>query len=91
MQLNYSLTFLVSESGVIYDPNILTTMLGTNPFDVVYEHGAQISPAADAVNFQLSILEGSSISLTYNYLPIPEPTSALLGGIGFLLLLRRHR
>ncbi|GAA5119073.1 choice-of-anchor E domain-containing protein [Luteolibacter yonseiensis] len=31
------------------------------------------------------------VTVTYNYMPIPEPASALLGGIGCLLLLRRPR
>lgn len=31
------------------------------------------------------------VTVTYHYEPIPEPASALLGGLGFLALLRRRR
>jgi len=30
-------------------------------------------------------------SVTYTYTPIPEPSAALIGGLGFLCLLRRRR
>lgn len=42
--------------------------------------------------FTVSSVSGD-VTVTYNFTPtaVPEPTSALLGGIGFLLLLRRRR
>ena len=58
-------------------------VIGSQGFDASAFGGAaiQITPA--------SVL--GNVIITYTFTSIPEPTSALLGGLGFLALLRRRR
>jgi uncharacterized protein (TIGR03382 family) len=41
-------------------------------------------------SFTVSNISGAVV-VTYTYTAIPEPSAALLGGLGFLALLRRRR
>ncbi|MGJ8724130.1 MAG: PEP-CTERM sorting domain-containing protein [Roseibacillus sp.] len=46
---------------------------------------------ADGGNFDISAYSDASLQATFGTYVIPEPTTALLGGLGFLALLRRRR
>ncbi len=89
--INFSQTFMVTGAGDDYDPAILAAVQGASPFEVRFAHNPSISPATDATAFRLELAEGSQISLTYTFVPIPEPASAALGLIAGLLALTRRR
>lgn len=88
---NFSQTFLVANAGVTYDPNILAAVIGAVPFEVRHEHSPILTVTGDASAFLFSIREGSTISLTYDYVPVPEPGSAALGLLAAALLAGRRR
>lgn len=89
--INFSHPLLVADAGDTYDPAILTAVQGGSPFEVRFEHNPSISPADDATSFRYEVREGSQISLTYNYEPIPEPGSATLGLLAGLFALAQRR
>jgi len=61
-------------------------------FDISGLAATTISFTGGSPVFTNSSLTGSgTITVTYFYEPIPEPSAALLGGLGLLALLRRRR
>jgi hypothetical protein len=76
------------------NPFFQNTYEGTGTFDITVDgiqsfNTSTVSGAAGS--FTNSAATGE-VTITYNYTAaIPEPTSALLGGIGLLALLRRRR
>lgn len=89
--INFSQTFMVAGAGDDYDPAILAAVQGASPFEVRFAHNPSISPAIDATAFRLELAEGSQISLSYTFVPIPEPGSAALGLIAGMFALTRRR
>jgi hypothetical protein len=87
----FSQTFLVANAGVTYDPAILAAVTGGAPFEVRHEHNPTMSPTANASSFLMSIREGSTLSLTYTYDPIPEPGTAALGLLAAAFAAARRR
>ena len=52
---------------------------------------ANATGVEDAGNFDITPYSDAAIQSTFGTYAVPEPTTALLGGLGFLLLLRRRR
>lgn len=90
--INFSRTMFVADAGVLYDPALLSAVTGNSGFEVRHPHTPTISPDGQVSAFRLSLREGSSVTLTYNYAPIPEPGTAALAllALGFATLRRRR-
>ncbi len=87
-------TSTASDAGVI-DPSFISqyAFAGFQTFNITM--GATQAVNATGLSalqqaFTNSDIDGK-VAVTYNYSAVPEPASALLGGIGCLALLRRRR
>jgi hypothetical protein len=65
------------------------TGVGTYVINAGGTQGFDTSAIGGAATASAPATAGSNVTVTYNY--IPEPASALLGGLGLLTLLRRRR
>ncbi len=88
VQAANSRTFTVAGAGINYNPAFLGFVQGSTPFAVAwdgsigYGHG-NLSSGYIGIS--------SPLTVTYTYTPVPEPSAALLGGLGALALLRRRK
>lgn len=82
-------TFLVSGSGVDYDSDYLTAVLGEETFSVGYTAPVNFSVSGAAT---FDAVSSGSVTLTYHYTAVPEPsTYAILGGFVALTAAVWHR
>jgi hypothetical protein len=90
--------------GTSFGPasNSQTKNVNTLAFGGYQGIGTYVVNAGGVQGFNTSAIGGAAVAIdpatvsgdvtiTYTYTPVPEPSAALLGGIGFLALLRRRR
>jgi MprA protease rhombosortase-interaction domain-containing protein len=91
---NYSDQFSGTDTPTTYDPSILAAVTGTDPFAFSYgDPGSDLlSIYFDGITSGLFTVTGS-VTITYDYAPIPEPASAMLLApmLGLLGFARRRR
>lgn len=90
-------TFFGQSSTTTGSDNVASALFaqytGTGTF-VINADGIQFSDTAALGGVSFSGTPSTAfgnVTVTYNYSAIPEPSAALLGGLGALLLLRRRR
>lgn len=94
--INNSNSFLVSNAGVTYNANILSTVTGGSPFNIRYSNGSGDTIFTSYTNMAstTSTLTGS-VTLTYTYeaASVPEPTSFSIGSLlcTSLIAMRRRK
>lgn len=86
--LSFTQTFLVADAGITYDQEVLTAMLGTGPVMLEW-----VTPLTINGDFNTLAVSGSGdVELIFDYTPVPEVSSSLLGlGVLMPMMARRRR
>ena len=71
-------TFFRSDADVSFDPSILSTVEGSSAFPLKWETPVDLSASGGAGTFSAA----GTLTLTYEYTPVPEPSTFALCALG---------